>query len=136
MTYTSDSHIMSVKDVKTFFHHIVSERKVNFHPDDMFEDYVSCEGGINTFTLGECAIYNRLMDESFAVCNNEGVDIYAIGLEELQTVTIQRMPAQFHFLMVISIMTLFKCLSISKISMEIVLFLFAYLSYFFVPLYL
>lgn len=85
MTYTSDSHIMSVKDVKTFFRHIVSERKVNFHPDDMFEDYVSCEGGINTFTLGECAIYNRLMDESFAVCNNEGVDIYAIGLEELQT---------------------------------------------------
>lgn len=85
MTYTSDSHIMSVKDVKIFFHHIVSERKVNFHPDDMFEDYVSCEGGINTFTLGECAIYNRLMDESFAVCNNEGVDIYAIGLEELQT---------------------------------------------------
>lgn len=85
MTYTSDSHIMSVKDVKKFFHHIVSERKVNFHPDDMFEDYVSCEGGINTFTLGECAIYNRLMDESFAVCNNEGVDIYAIGLEELQT---------------------------------------------------
>lgn len=85
MTYTSESHIKSVKDVETFFHHIVSERKVNFHPDDMFEDYVSCEGGINTFTLGECAIYNRLMDESFAVCNNEGVDIYAIGLEELQT---------------------------------------------------
>ena len=75
---------MSVKDVKTFFHHIVSERKVNFHPDDMFEDYVSCEGGINTFTLGECAIYNRLMDESFAICVNEGVNIYEIGLEERQ----------------------------------------------------
>ncbi len=84
MTYTSESHIMSVKDVKTFFHHIVSERKVNFHPDDMFEDYVSCEGGINTFTLGECAIYNRLMDESFAICENEGIDIYSIGLEKLQ----------------------------------------------------
>ena len=50
-----------------------------------FEDYVSCEGGINTFTIEECAIYNRLMDESFAVCKNEGVDIYEIGLEELQT---------------------------------------------------
>ena len=85
MTYTSESHIKSVRDVEAFFHHIVSERKVNFHPDDMFEDYVSCEGGINTFTLDECAEYNRLMDESFAVCNNEGVDIYAIGLEELQT---------------------------------------------------
>lgn len=84
MTYTSKSHIKSVKDVETFFHHIVSERKVNFHPDDMFEDYVSCEGGINTFTLEECAIYNRLIDECFAVCKKEGVDIYEIGLEELQ----------------------------------------------------
>ena len=80
MTYTSESHIKSVKDVETFFHHIVSERKVNFHPDDMFEDYVSCESGINTFTLGECAIYNRFI----AICENEGIDIYSIGLEKLQ----------------------------------------------------
>ena len=48
MTYNKDSKILSVKDVEAFFHHIVFERKVNFHPDDMFEDYVSCEGGINT----------------------------------------------------------------------------------------
>ncbi len=84
MTYNVDSHIRSVEDVKTFFHHIVDERKVNFHPDDMFEDYVSCEGGINTFTLEECAIYNRLMDESFKACEKADVDIYDIGLEELQ----------------------------------------------------
>ena len=85
MTYNSNSQIKSVKDVETFFHHIVFERKVNFHPDDMFENYVSCEGGINTFTLEECVIYNRLMDESFKVCEKEGVDIYSIGLTELQT---------------------------------------------------
>ena len=85
MIYTNESHILSVKDVEAFFHHIVFERKVNFHPDDMFEDYVSCEGGINTFTLEECAIYNRLMDECFAVCQSEDVDIYEIGLDELQT---------------------------------------------------
>ena len=85
MIYTNESHILSVKDVEAFFHHIVFERKVNFHPDDMFEDYVSCEGGINTFSIEECAIYNRLMDESFAVCKKEGVDIYEIGLVELQT---------------------------------------------------
>ena len=85
MIYTNESHILSVKDVEAFFHHIVFERKVNFHPDDMFEDYVSCEGGINTFTLEECAIYNRLMDESFAVCKKDDVDIYEIGLDELQT---------------------------------------------------
>lgn len=74
---------MTVKDVETFFHHIVFERKVNFHPDDMFEDYVSCEGGINTFTIDECAIYNRLMDECFSVCNKENVDIYEVGFHEL-----------------------------------------------------
>lgn len=38
MDYTSESHIKSVKDVEAFFHHIVFERKVDFHPDGMFED--------------------------------------------------------------------------------------------------
>lgn len=85
MMYNSSSSIRTIEDVETFFHHIVFERKVNFHPDDMFENYVSCEGGVNTFSLGECAIYNRLMDESFKVCDKEGVDIYSIGLTELQT---------------------------------------------------
>lgn len=85
MTYNNESHIRSVEDVKAFFHHLVCERKVNFHPDDMFENYVSCEGGINTFTLEECTIYNRLMNESFMGCENEGVDIYGIGVVELQS---------------------------------------------------
>ena len=85
MSYTNESHITSLKDEETFFPHIVFERKVNFHPDDMFEDYVSCEGGINTFTLEEYAIYNRVMDECFTVCKIEVVDIYRIGLDELQT---------------------------------------------------
>ena len=85
MNYTKDSHITTMKEVESFFHHIVFERKVNFHPDDMLEDYVSCKGGINTFTLAECAIYNRLMDECFAVCKKARVDIYEIGFEELQS---------------------------------------------------
>ena len=86
MGYTNESHITSLKDVETFFPHIVFERKVNFHPDDMFEDYVSCEGGINTFTLEEYAIYNRVMDECFKECEKEGVILYSIiGLTELKT---------------------------------------------------
>lgn len=83
MIYGKENHILLTKDVETFFHHIVHERKVNFHPDDMFEDYVSCEGGINTFTNEECAIYNRLMDESFKICEKERLDIYEIGMKEL-----------------------------------------------------
>lgn len=86
MTYSSNSHIKSVKEVETFFHHLVYGRKVNFHPDDMFENYVSCESGINTFTLEECAIYNRLMDECFKICKIESIEIYSIGLTEHQNV--------------------------------------------------
>ena len=56
MKYNANSHIMTVKDVEAFFHHVVYERNVNFHPDNMFEDYVSCGGAISTFTLAECAI--------------------------------------------------------------------------------
>lgn len=38
MKYNTNSHINTIKDVETFFHHIVFDRKVNFHPYDMFED--------------------------------------------------------------------------------------------------
>lgn len=78
MTYTSASHIGSLEEARNFFRHLVSERRVSFHPDNMFESYVTCEGGVNTFTLQECSLYNRLMDECFKVCEREGVDIYGM----------------------------------------------------------
>ena len=84
MQYNNETRITSVDDVKEFFHHLVSERNLNFHPDDRFEDYVSCDDGSNTFSQEECSVYNRLMDESFDVCEKNGVDIYAIGLELIQ----------------------------------------------------
>ena len=83
MQYNKETRITSVDDVKEFFHHLVYERKVAFHPDDRFEDYVSRENYQNTFSPDEWAIYNRLMDESFDVCEKNGVDIYAIGLDFL-----------------------------------------------------
>ena len=83
MQYNKETRITSVDDVKDFFHHLVNERKVNFHPDDRFADYVS-EDGVPSFSQEECAIYNHLMDESFDVCENRGADIYVIGLELMQ----------------------------------------------------
>ena len=50
MGYSANSHIESIKDVETFFHHLIDERKVNFHPDDDFADYV-CYAD-NTSSLG------------------------------------------------------------------------------------
>lgn len=86
MTYDKDSHNKSVEDVKAFFHHLVDRRKLNFHPDDDLEDYVSYNEKTPSFTKEEMDVYNRLMEESFKVCDATGVDIYEIGLQELQEV--------------------------------------------------
>ena len=81
MQYTKESRITTIDDVKGFFSHLVSECQIAFHPDDRFEDYVSIEDGHNTFSQEECDIYNRLMDDCFDVCEKNGADIYALGLE-------------------------------------------------------
>lgn len=80
------SHITSVADVKAFFHHLVDERKVNFHPDDDFADYISLDDQTPTFSDDEVILYNRLMEESFDICEVAGVDIYNLGIQQLQTV--------------------------------------------------
>lgn len=84
MQYNKDSKIATINDVKEFFYHLVNERSLNFHPDNRFEDYVSCDDGSNPFSQEECAIYNWLMDECFDVCEKNGADIYAIGLASMQ----------------------------------------------------
>ena len=86
MSMNEATRITTVADVKAFFHHLVDERKVNFHPDDDFADYISLDDQTPTFTDEEVAVYNRLMDESFDVCEAAGVDIYELGLQELEKV--------------------------------------------------
>ena len=83
MKYNVDSHILSVDDVKMFFNHLIDERKVNFHPDEDFANYICIADKTPTFTKEEVDIYNRLMDESFDVCDEAKVDIYEIGIEYL-----------------------------------------------------
>lgn len=81
--YTETDHINTTEDVKQFFHHIVQDRKINFNPDDAFEMYVSIETHEPSFTAEECKLYNRLMEESFCICEKENADIYEIGLKAL-----------------------------------------------------
>ena len=83
MTYSPDTHIRTEKDVKAFFHHLVDERKVNFHPDDDFADYISIDDKTPPFSNDEVSLYNRLMDECLGVCEKDVVDIYQLGLEEM-----------------------------------------------------
>ncbi len=78
-----NTHITSVADVKAFFHHLVDERKLNFHPDDDFADYISLDDKTPSFADEEVAVYNRLMEESFDACE---ADIYELSLQELEKV--------------------------------------------------
>ena len=79
--YTQESHITTVEEVKNFFHHIVYDLDINFHPDDDFKDYVSYETGERTMNDEQAELYNRLMDEAFEVCDDD--QVYEIGSELL-----------------------------------------------------
>lgn len=74
----------TVQEAKEFFKYLVNERKLNFHPNDDFANYVSYDEKTPSFTKEEVEVYNRLMEESFNICDATGVDIYEIGLQELQ----------------------------------------------------
>jgi hypothetical protein len=71
-------HISTIGDVKKFSNYLVNELNVNIHPDDDFSDY--CKIGTNRqyFNEEEIATGNRLMDECFAVCEEQGTDIYEL----------------------------------------------------------
>lgn len=84
MEYNNQSHITSLKEVVLFFEHLLNERKISYHPDDDFAEYISNETGEVTFTAQEVEVYNRLMSESFVVCTKEDVDIYSIGLSSMR----------------------------------------------------
>lgn len=83
MTYTERTKIRNVEDVKSFFHHIVYERNITFHPDDRFEEYFNLETDEPSFTPEECEIYDHLMDLCFDVCEAAGADIYDLCMKAL-----------------------------------------------------
>lgn len=83
MKYDKEKQITTVNDVKDFFHHIVYERKVNFHPDEDFESYINYDNKIPTFTPDEVKAYNRLIDQSFDVCEKNKADVYQLACDEL-----------------------------------------------------
>jgi hypothetical protein len=80
--YSHNSHITTVEEVKTFFHHIVYDLDINFHPDDDFKSYVSYDTGERTLDDEQAELYNRLMDEAFDACDNDDV-VYEIGCDML-----------------------------------------------------
>lgn len=83
MMYTTESHIINVKDIQTFFHYLVYEKHMSFHPDDDFHEYANFKTNELCFTKEEAVLFNRLITESFNICDNQGIDIYEIGFNQL-----------------------------------------------------
>ena len=75
-----DFTIKLPEDVGRFFFWLVFDCKVNFHPDDDFENYVCEKTGERTFTDEQCRRLNAVMEECFRVCEQYRRDIYEIGI--------------------------------------------------------
>ncbi len=73
--------ISTIDDVKQFARQLISEG-LSFHPDDDFNDYVNLQTNVPTYNEEDAEIRNNLMNDCFEVCDKEGVDIYAIMMEE------------------------------------------------------
>jgi hypothetical protein len=72
--------IETIEDVRTFFNELLAE-ELNFHPDDDFSDYINYETKQPSYTVKEAADRNRLLTQSFEVCEGVGVDIYEVCIE-------------------------------------------------------
>ena len=84
MKYTRESKIVNLIDVVKFFEHLLYEKKMLFHPDDDFCDYVQNEESNKTINSDEAEIFNQLMDQCFAVCEEQNMEIYSIGLTSMR----------------------------------------------------
>lgn len=74
--------ILTIEDVKQFAKELTAEG-LSFHPDDDFNDYINFTSGEPSYTSEEAEIRNKLMNECFDVCENEGIDIYEVMMEEM-----------------------------------------------------
>ena len=79
--YDKDYNIVTIKDVQDFAKFLYNERGEAFHPDDDFADYENCETHEPTFSESEISLYNRLMEQCFHVCEQNGRDIYSVMIE-------------------------------------------------------
>jgi hypothetical protein len=80
----SPLNITNSNNVKDFFKYLVNVEKVNFHPDDDFDDYINFETKKKTFTKKQAENLNRYMEDCFIVMDlpkNKDKEIYDVAIE-------------------------------------------------------
>lgn len=58
----------------TYFH----QNNIEFHPDTPIEDYIDTDTGLPTFTSAEASTLQRAVDDAFAFCAGNDIDIYDV----------------------------------------------------------
>ena len=76
--YNSHSHITSITEVEEFAQFLFNQKKLAFHPDDDFAEYVSMGTNEPLFNSEEIVLFNQLTEECFKVCETANVDIYEV----------------------------------------------------------
>jgi len=79
------THLTTLSDVQTFFNYLVFDLRLNFHIDTPFCDYVSLNDDKPYFTTKEALRLQKLMDKAILICEFDGVDIYELGLDTLNS---------------------------------------------------
>ncbi|MFC0513105.1 hypothetical protein ACFFGT_02800 [Mucilaginibacter angelicae] len=67
--------IHTIEDVEVFMRDLAKEG-VNAHPDELFENYVNIKTNEPTFSAEDATLRNSLMERSFVICKDAGIDIY------------------------------------------------------------
>ena len=67
--------IKTTKDVVAFAKQIIKEG-VNFHCDEDFKNYINLKSNKLTYSTEEAELRNELMNQCFAVCEKNGVNVY------------------------------------------------------------
>lgn len=66
--------INSIETLKEFFTDLIVKHKIDFHPDDPFEDYE------------EADYHNQVMEHAFNFCDDNDLDIYEVTLEVVKSI--------------------------------------------------
>lgn len=83
--YINTIKIETIEDVKRFAFLLKTVHKLNFHPDEDFENYIDYKTNQPSFTSEQCKAYNEAMEMCFDVCEYNGVDIYELMGEILNS---------------------------------------------------
>ena len=70
--------IEKIGDITKFAKWLIQEKKINFHPDNAFEDYITPERK-PLFDARESEALENTLEQCRFLAENEGADIYVFG---------------------------------------------------------